>query len=223
MRLLGVSGIILGIIQIGLSASAYSLTSWNVGAWWAGSFAVITAMSAVVSNNRCAVVAGCVFACISIALLVVGLILDGIVFATVSDFSTCYDKDTTSFYGSDSAQDEAYAFSCANQHSKRCGCVRDDNDDCYILDLRDGNNCGVIMNKYPSLLLGSVLFMIALIIVTIVYSACTCKNLCCANPRDDNTRLTGASGVSSSTASAAIATPAAAMATPVSAKGADAI
>ena len=160
--------------------------------------------------------AGCTFSSLTIALLIAGLILDGVIFANVATLKTCAVKNTLDYYG-----DSSYivsARSCALQHSQTCACVRADDDLCYLFNLRDADDCGVILNKYPSLLLGSILFMVALIIVVGIYSGFTCKNLSCPNRRGDNTHLTGASADTSSTA---VATPAAAMATPVAAKGSD--
>ena len=40
------------LIQIGVAGAAYSMTSWKVGAWWAGLGALITSIFALISNSK---------------------------------------------------------------------------------------------------------------------------------------------------------------------------
>lgn len=133
--------------------------------------------------SRCSVISGCVFSVISIILLVVGLIIDGIVFGATNGLDTCVDQDTNKYYGD--SKYNIYAEACRIDHSQTCVCVNSDNtDNCYLFNLQAADNCGQILTKLPSLLLASVLFMLVLIVVVFVYSIFTCKTVCCASPED---------------------------------------
>ena len=39
-------------VQIGVAGAAYGMTSWKVGAWWAGVSAFIASIFALISTNK---------------------------------------------------------------------------------------------------------------------------------------------------------------------------
>jgi hypothetical protein len=130
--------------------------------------------------SRCTVGAGCGFSVIAIILLIVGVIIDGITYGGANALDTCGNTNTGEIYG-DSAN-LPYLISCAVDNHQDCLCIQSSNTDtCYLFNLEAADNCGQILNKYPSLLLASVLFELFLLVTVFIYSVCTCKSVCCVS------------------------------------------
>jgi hypothetical protein len=120
---------------------------------------------------------------ITIILLIVGLILDGIIYGATNALDTCGDTNTGEIYG-DTAN-TPYLISCAVDNHQDCLCIQSSNTDtCYLFNLESADNCGQILNKLPSLLLASVLFELVLVGTVFTYSVCTCKTVCCTGAED---------------------------------------
>ena len=137
----------------------------------------------VVIYYRSIVGAGCAFSIISIIVLIVGVILDGIWSGVTESLDTCYDQEKGEFYGSSTYQ--IFALSCASGNSQTCLCVNSGNSDtCYLFDLESADNCGEILTTMPALLLTSLIFLLLLLVTMFIYSIFTCMNTCC-NKRNE--------------------------------------
>ncbi len=128
--------------------------------------------------HRGVVTAGCVFSVIAILLCIAGVIFDGVIYGVTHALDACGNQETGEFYG-----DTQYLFrvqDCAVGHSQTCLCVQGNNDDtCFLFDLRGADNCGQILTKLPSLLLASLIFVFLLLVLVFTYSIFTCMGVCC--------------------------------------------
>lgn len=153
--------------------------------------------------NRCAVIAGLIFSIIAIILVIVGLILDGISYGLVHGLDTCFNQDTLEAYGDKSTSNGLQIANCLAGHSQTCICINASQDDtCYLFNLKSGDDCGVILDKLPSLLVASVIFLAFLFVAVLTYSAFTCKTVCCGTGNPEAASL--ANAPASPTAPAAV-------------------
>ncbi|KAJ1438294.1 hypothetical protein B484DRAFT_444734 [Ochromonadaceae sp. CCMP2298] len=180
----GIGGVlvVVGIVEIAVASAAKAMTQWGAGAWWAGLCVVICGILGLFSNSRNVVFAGMVFGVCSIVLTIAGAVADGIFYGLTNSLATCYSTETNSFYGN--ADYAGLAGLCSFTSDYECLCVKATNDvnsedsKCYEFDLYNSDNCGLILNKLPKLLLVSCLLCVTLIVVSSIFTCFACSSAC---------------------------------------------
>lgn len=105
----------------------------------------------------------------------VAIIVDGVYFGITNSLTTCINTDTGDFYGE--SDYNRYALACSLDEDHQCICVKGSDDKCYLFDLTDGDDCGVILTKLPSLLLASLFICLSCFLILIVYGSLSFKSV----------------------------------------------
>jgi len=189
MRMTGVCLFAVSVVQMGVSATAYDITTFAMGSWWAGMMVAVTGLFAMISNKRWAATLGVAFATIATILCFVGTIIDGMNSAAFRQLDICYNPETQKIYGESNVKNSSSPCmldlirgNATVSDSVDCVCSVNTADDfygCADITLRGNTeDCGVLLFFMPELLLASCLILLSLFIMVIFYCCLSCRSIC---------------------------------------------
>ena len=114
-------------------------------------------------------------------------ILDGLNSDFFSGINGCYSPSTKKFYGSTESSGLCALSSYNDNGEHSCYCYNID--DCYLLKLQNGSDCGQILTTYSDMLSASAAFCILCTLLIFSYNIVTCMNVCCKLNHRTNTTV----------------------------------
>jgi hypothetical protein len=191
LRIIGMLIVLVSIGEMGVGAKAENfIVNQTSGAWWAGVIGVFAGVAAILSPwSLNLMIVTSLTTSPAIVSSIVGAFTDGYAAETYFDLISCVRQDDPgsnvfNFYGATagsayaaSAQQcyEKYAVASPSQFD--CVCVTSQNHCTSDFQVFQSTDCGLVLDNYPKLLFASMLFCMALGILSLVGSVISCYNV----------------------------------------------
>lgn len=193
LKILAFIVIVLSITEFGVGGAAANVVIGQLGgAWWGGILSVLAGLLAFVAYNRGYIIAALVIGSVAILLAISAAYVETLVLAVLLNITACTSQSSSKAlpqdYGSESGYKDSRA--CITRAGTkvipdRCYCSKKSTffisaySYCeeYALTssaTASGMNCGSLFTSYPSLLFGSRVINILIIVFTILMLTVSC-------------------------------------------------
>lgn len=191
LRIFGALTVIFSIIEAIIGILIYKFTvNYTLGAWWISILAFLAGVCAIGTKSRGWVTGACVLATASVAVTLIGSIMDSIAASILIDLSACVSKDSNNLkqnYGNSrdySRADDCILLDGTSHVVDGCYCVTDRGNYCGQFTISSfsrnyGMGCKNVIDTFPKMLVSSAAATVLTLACVIAVAVVSCVVLCC--------------------------------------------